>query len=198
VGEPTENKLASGSKGSIRFRLSATGTGGHSAYPERGRSAIHTLLDVLSDLRRTTWPADPVFGPTTCNIGVLSGGAGANVIAPDAHADLQLRLATEDAPVRALIEQAVAGRASIEYLSITPRARFATVPGFEESIVGFTTDAPHLGNWGTPVLLGPGSIHDAHMPGERLAKAELVRGIDQYVRLARALLAHPAPVAAAR
>ncbi len=198
VGEPTENKLASGSKGSIRFRLSATGTGGHSAYPERGRSAIHTLLEVLSDLRRTTWPADPVFGPTTCNIGVLSGGAGANVIAPDAHADLQLRLATEDAPVRALIEQVVAGRASIEYLSITPRARFATVPGFEESIVGFTTDAPHLGNWGSAVLLGPGSIHDAHTPGERLAKAELVRGIDQYIQLARALLAHPAPVAAPR
>jgi len=195
VGEPTDNVLATGSKGSMRLRLTAVGTGGHSAYPERGRSAIHTLLDVLADVRRVAWPADPVFGATTCNIGIVSGGVGANVIAPDARAELQLRLATDEAPVRSLVEQAVAGRAAIEWLSVTPRMRLASVPGFEECVVGFTTDAPHLANWGTAVLLGPGSIYDAHMPRERLAKAELARGVEQYVRLARVLLAHPARMA---
>ena len=108
VGEPTDNKVATGSKGSLRLRLTAAGTGGHSAYPDRGRSAIHTLLDVLADLRRVAWPSDPVFGATTCNIGIVSGGTGANVLAPDAGADIQLRVATDDASVRALVEQVVA------------------------------------------------------------------------------------------
>jgi acetylornithine deacetylase len=154
-------------------------------------------VDVLADLRRAAWPSDPVFGATTCNIGIVSGGAGANVLAPDARAEVQLRVAVDDASVRALVEQIVNGRVAVEWLSVTPRIRLASVPGFEECIVSFTTDAPHLPNWGTAVLLGPGSIHDAHMPRERIAKAELARGIEQYVRLARTLLAGHVPVTAA-
>jgi len=196
VGEPTENRLATGSKGSLRVRLRARGTGGHSAYPERGRSAIDALLDALADLRAAPWPSDAFFGRTTCNIGVLAGGTSPNVLAPDAYADLQLRLATEAAPVRALLERAVGDRAQVEWLSETPRLRFGSVEGFETCVVGFTTDAPHLTQWGTPLLLGPGSIHDAHQAGERIAKAELLRGVELYVRLARSLLG--APVGAGR
>ncbi len=192
VGEPTENKLATGSKGSLRMALRAEGTGGHSAYPERGRSAIHTLLDVLDDVRAIRWPAAPEFGETTCNIGIIGGGAGANVIAPDARAELHIRLVTDAAPVRELLERAVAGRAKVEYLSATPPVRLTAVPGFDTCVVGFTTDVPHLANWGTPLLIGPGSIHDAHTAGERISKAELERGVDLYVRLARSLRAEPA------
>jgi len=187
VGEPTENKLAVGSKGSLRVRLRAEGTGGHSAYPERGRSAIHVLLEVLADIRALPWPRDAEFGETTCNVGLISGGSGANVIATDASADLHIRLVTDAAPVRALLEGAVRSRAKIDYLSATPRVHLTGVPGFEQCVVGFTTDVPHLSNWGRPLLLGPGSIHDAHTAGERIAKAELERGVELYVRLAHVL-----------
>jgi len=187
VGEPTENKLATGSKGSLRVLLRTDGTGGHSAYPERGRSAIHTLLDVLEDVRVIAWPVAPEFGETTCNIGIIAGGAGANVIAPDARAELHIRLVTDAAPVRALLEGAVRGRARIEYLSATPPVRLTAVPGFDTCVVGFTTDVPHLSNWGAPLLVGPGSIHDAHTAGERIAKADLERGVELYVQLARTL-----------
>jgi len=187
VGEPTENKLATGSKGSLRVLLRTDGTGGHSAYPERGRSAIHTLLDVLADVRAIAWPTAPEFGETTCNIGIIGGGAGANVIAPDARAELHIRLVTDAAPVRALLEGAVRGRARIEYLSATPPVRLTAVPGFDTCVVGFTTDVPHLSNWGAPLLVGPGSIHDAHTAGERIAKADLERGVELYVQLARSL-----------
>jgi len=192
-GEPTENKLAVGCKGSLRVTLRAEGTGGHSAYPERGRSAIHVLLDALDDVRAVAWPKDDYFGDTTCNIGVIVGGTQANVIAPDARADLHIRLVTEQGPVRELLERAVGSRARIEYLSFTPPVRLTAVPDFEQCVVGYTTDVPHLSNWGTPLLLGPGSIHDAHTARERIAKAELERGVELYVRLGRALLAEPAP-----
>ena len=198
VGEPTDNKLAVGCKGSLRLALRTEGTGGHSAYPERGRSAIDTLLDVLADVRTIAWPKDGYFGETTCNVGVIAGGAGANVIAPDAYAELHIRLVGDQAPLRALLERAVAGRARVEYLSFTPPVRLTPVPGFEQCVVGFTTDVPHLSNWGKPLLFGPGSIHDAHTARERIAKAELERGVELYVQLARRLLGEPAAVAGGR
>jgi acetylornithine deacetylase len=198
VGEPTENKLAVGCKGSMRVALRTEGTGGHSAYPERGRSAIHTLLDVLGDVRTIAWPKDGYFGETTCNIGVLAGGVGANVIAPDARAELHIRLVGDPAPVRALLERTVAGRAGMDYLSFTPPIRLTPVPGFEQCVVGFTTDVPHLSNWGKPLLFGPGSIYDAHTARERIAKAELERGVELYVQLARRLLDEPVAVGSGR
>jgi acetylornithine deacetylase len=57
-GEPTENLLALGSKGALRYELIAQGRLAHSAYPELGHSAIETLLDVLQDIRRVPLPED--------------------------------------------------------------------------------------------------------------------------------------------
>src|SRR2546430_7122895 len=57
----------------------------------------------------------------------------------------------------------------------------------ETCVVRFTTDIPHLTNWGTPLLLGPGSILDAHTAHERISVAELAQGVDAYVRLVHAL-----------
>lgn len=188
-GEPTENLLALGSKGSLRFTLRTEGTGGHSAYPERGASAIDALLDVLSDVRAVRWPKDGVMGETTCNIGVVEGGTRPNVIAEAAHADLQIRLVTDPGPVRRLLEEAVRGRAKIDvHTCVSPvRLTAPSLPGFDTGIVAFTTDIPNLSNWGSPLLLGPGSIHVAHTADEHIAKGDLQRGADLYVRLVRAL-----------
>jgi aspartate kinase (monofunctional class) len=187
VGEPTDNKLAVGCKGSLRISLRTEGSGGHSAYPERGTSAIDRLLDVLADVRRVSWPGDAFFGETTCNIGVINGGTRTNVLATDARADLHFRVVTDADAVQAQLERVVAGRAEIERLSVTPPVRLLGVSGFEQCVVGFTTDTAHLGHWGTPLLLGPGSIHDAHTDHERIAKQDLSTGVELYTRLVRAL-----------
>jgi acetylornithine deacetylase len=191
-GEPTENKLAAGSKGSLRLRLKATGRAAHSAYPEHGDSAIERLLDVLSDIRQLAWPDDDFFGRTTCNIGTLAGGTRPNIIPAEAGAELQIRLVNESARVKAELERAVRGRAEIEYLSVAEPVRLYAPPGFASEVVRFTTDIPYLPNWGTPLLLGPGSILDAHTDGERIRKDELVEAVELYARLAAGLLAHDA------
>jgi acetylornithine deacetylase len=188
-GEPTGNKLAAGSKGSLRLRLTTRGRAAHSAYPEHGDSAVERLLDVLADLRRLAWPADDFFGQTTCNIGTLTGGTRPNIIPAEASAELQIRLVTESARVKAELERAVGGRAGIEYLSVAEPVRLLAVAGFEREVVRFTTDIPYLPNWGTPLLLGPGSILDAHTSGERIRKDELVEAVELYARLAAELLA---------
>jgi acetylornithine deacetylase len=54
-------------------------------------------------------------------------------------------------------------------------------------IASFTTDIPMLTEWGEPFLLGPGSIHVAHTPHEKIAKKELLEAVDLYVELATSL-----------
>jgi acetylornithine deacetylase len=188
-GEPTGNRLASGSKGSLRVRLRAAGRAAHSAYPEEGESAVEKLLDVLADLRAARWPRDEFFGETTCNIGTVRGGTRPNVIPAEAEAELQIRLVTPSSEVKKLLEEAVAGRAQVEYMSAAEPVRLHTVEGFAPEVVRFTTDIPYLPRWGRPLLLGPGSILDAHTPHERVSKRELREAVALYARLARTLLA---------
>ena len=191
-GEPTDNRLAVGSKGSLRLTLRTRGRAAHSAYPEHGDSAIEKLLDVLADLRACRWPSDTFFGETTCNIGTVNGGTRPNVIPAGARADLQIRLVTNSSVVKELLERVVAGRAEIEYLSAAEPVRMYAVDGFEQFVARFTTDIPYLSNWGRPLLLGPGSILDAHTDGERISKRELAEAVELYARLARRLAAREA------
>ena len=187
-GEPTDNKLALGTKGSMRFIIRTQGTSAHSAYPEAGDSAIEKLLDVLEDLRKVDWPTDSFFGETTCNIGVIKAGTRPNVIPAAATAELQVRLTVSVDAAKKIVENLVAGRATVEYASAHDPLKLFYIRGFEESVVRFTTDIPYLSNWGRPILLGPGSILDAHTDHERISKRELEKAVDLYVQLAQRLL----------
>jgi acetylornithine deacetylase len=182
-GEPTDNLLAVGSKGSLRLRIRTKGKAAHSAYPEQGRSAIEGLLELLEKIRKIDWPTSGFFGETTCNIGVIHGGTRPNVIPAEAQADLQIRLVTESAHIKSILEKVVGDAGTIEYLSAAEPVRMHAVEGFEQTVVRFTTDIPYLKNWGTPMLLGPGSILVAHTEDERISKRELENAVELYVGL---------------
>ena len=186
-GEPTDSRLATGTKGSVRVIITTEGRAAHSAYPEAGESAIEKLLDILDDIRGREWPEDSFFGTTTCNIGVLNGGTRPNVIADKARAELQIRLGIDIEHVKSVLEDAVGARGRLEYSSAHNPVRLFSVPGFDECVVRFTTDVPYLPEWGKPLLLGPGSILDAHTDHERISKRELADAVDLYVNLAKKL-----------
>jgi acetylornithine deacetylase len=187
-GEPTDNKLARATKGSLRLMLKTSGRAAHSAYPEQGDSAVEKLLDILERIRGAIWPADEVLGQTTCNIGMISGGTRPNVIPASAEAVLQLRLVSAVQPVKTIIEAAIDGGAEVEYLSEHDPVHLVTVDALEQCVVRFTTDIPYLSEWGAPLLLGPGSILNAHTDHEFVEKRELSNAVDLYVQLARTLL----------
>lgn len=187
-GEPTENKLALGSKGALRYVLTARGRLAHSAYPELGESAIEKLLDALNAARRLALPTDPMLGKATLNIGTISGGRAPNVIADEARADLMFRTVGDPEPIRAALRAAVDGRVEVEEALHTPALRMEAVEGFETTVVAYTTDIPNFGGgWGKPLLIGPGSIHAAHTAEERIAKSELKAAIGIYTRLVKRL-----------
>src|SRR6185369_17701353 len=157
-GEPTDNRLATGTKGSVRAFITTEGRAAHSAYPEVGDSAIEKLLDILEDVRHTKFPDDEFFGETTVNIGTIEGGAALNVIPPTAEAGLAIRLTTKKQPIEDAVRSIVRDRGELEMLSFSEPVRMLDLDGFKKKVVRFTTDIPHLPSWGQPLLIGPGSI----------------------------------------
>jgi len=188
-GEPTELKLGLATRGCFRVRLTAHGKAAHSGYPELGESAIEKLLDVLHDLRAGAWPDDPLLGRTHYTVGLISGGVAPNVVPPNAAAEVFFRTVGAHDALRAALAAAVAGRVEVEEILELPVVRLHTVPGFETEVFAYFSDVPFLTTWGTPLLLGPGTIHVAHTDREHVAIADLERAVDLYADLAARLLA---------
>jgi acetylornithine deacetylase len=188
-GEPTENQLALGSKGALRYEIAATGRMAHSAYPELGESAIDKLLDALACIRAIPLPVDDLLGPSTLNIGTIAGGRAPNVIADAATAEIFVRLVGDSTAIKDAILAAVAGKAEAREMIEIPALRLGSLPGMETTVVAFTTDIPAFGDaWGTPFLIGPGSIHVAHTLDERIPKRQLEDAVDIYKKMVSQLL----------
>lgn len=188
-GEPTESKLALGTKGALRVELRTTGVPAHSAYPHLGHSAIEDLITLLHELRAVELPNDPVLGSTTMNIGFIGGGVADNVVAPDAWARLMFRTVTAPEDVLAYLRRAVGNRAHVVAGVMAPPVHLGRVAGFETAVMAYTTDIPALSRWGRPYLFGPGSILVAHGDDEHISIPELRASVDTYVKLAEQALA---------
>jgi len=187
-GEPTDNRLALASKGALRVELFAEGKMAHSAYPELGESAIDKLVAALADVHALQLPVVEGIGESTLNVGLISGGRAPNVIADKAEAHILVRLVGPADETKAAIVDAVAGRARVEFSLELPFVRMRQVGKLPTMIAKFTTDIPSLTAWGEPFLLGPGSIHVAHTPSEKISKRELLDAVELYVELARDLV----------
>ena len=187
-GEPTDNRLALASKGALRASFRCKGKMCHSAYPELGESAVHKLVEVLGKILAMSLPELEGIGPSTLNIGQIHGGHAPNVVADKAEAQVLVRTVTDSAQVRAQLLQVAGDLAEVEFTLDTPFIRMRAIEGLPTMVAKFSTDIPQLSNWGEPLLLGPGSIHVAHTPFEKLAKKELLEAVELYIKVAKQLL----------
>jgi acetylornithine deacetylase len=190
-GEPTENRIAIASKGTLRVEVTAQGKMAHSAYPELGESAIDKLLEALNRLRTLKLAVADDIGPCTVNVGVIEGGRAPNVIPDYAKAQLLYRLVGPSEPLRREIVEAVGNLARVEFVLEIPLVRLRTVDGIPSMVAAFTTDIPALSQWGEPLLIGPGSIHVAHTEGEYVEKKQLAEAVELYCRIAQQLVRQP-------
>jgi acetylornithine deacetylase len=187
-GEPTDNRLALASKGALRVELRAKGRMAHSAYPELGESAIDKLISALHDVIALPLPVEPEIGPSTLNVGLIEGGRAPNVIADKAEAHILIRLVGPSDETKKAIVAAVGDRADVKFSLELPFVRMRKVGTLPTMVAKFTTDIPSLTAWGEPFLLGPGSIHVAHTPNEKIAKKELLEAVNLYIELATDLI----------
>jgi acetylornithine deacetylase len=192
-GEPTENRLSVGQKGSLRVDLRATGRAAHSAYPDEGESAIAALLDTIERIRRMPLPCDPLLGPSTLNIGLIGGGVAPTVIPPQASAQILIRIVESTGPLKERIRGLAGPGVGVTFPVELPFHKGGTAPsGWETTVVSFASDLPFLASWGEGYQLGPGTIKVAHTAEEHIRKSDLLHGVDLYVRLAADLLAREA------
>ena len=188
-GEPTENQLALGSKGALRYEVRANGRMAHSAYPELGESAILKLLDSLERIRRVPLPVDGVLGPSTLNIGTITGGRAPNIMPDKALAEVFVRVVGDVTELRHSLEKAVQPDCELSEVLFIPAIRLGSLEGLRKTVVAFTTDIPAFnGTWGQPFLIGPGSIHVAHTSDEYIPKDQLTEAIGLYEEMVERLL----------
>jgi acetylornithine deacetylase len=186
-GEPTENDLVTGHKGMVVARLEASGVAAHSGYPEHGESAIAKLIEVLDDLIHAEFPSDPLLGRSSVNVGRIQGGVAFNVIPDSAQADIMLRTVAPSVCYVERLEEMTANRCRLVVTKTAEPQRMLAVEGFAQKVVAYGTDIPALRPLGQPLLLGPGSIFDAHTPTEKIAKKALLQAVDLYKILIRKL-----------
>ncbi len=189
VGEPTGNRFVSAHKGIVKGRLVARGVAGHSSQP-LGPSAVHELVGCAHRLLTEDWGTHRLLGPGSINLGQITGGVAPNVVADRAEAVFLLRNVESLDVAEAKLRRALGPHVELEsdYGNYGP-LEFHVPDGEEPIEVAFGTDAPHMPAWGTPLLVGPGDIRDAHTEHERVAKSDLARAAALYRDTARDLLA---------
>ena len=182
VGEPTESTFARASKGALTCFVRFDGIAAHSAYPERGDSAINKMVAAIAEINASSWGIDEDLGVTTVNVGVVRGGEKPNVIPAEAECQMIFRTVTDPGDVQAKLQPIVARHGGTITVSRGNPPQFMTVPdGARSAVVAFNTDVPHLGALGKPLLFGPGSILDAHGANEKIGKKELLESVGTYV-----------------
>ena len=206
IGEPTENKMVSASKGTKSYDLTFTGEAFHSGYPQYGVSAVDLFNGFYNALKAKDFGLDPELGETTWNVGLLRSDNAQNILSPELSCRLYFRTTfVSHQAVQDWMADAASGKglpsASLRDpvrenapgspfpLLVTPNgsgdqpAHYVTLPGFPSGPVAFGSDAPHLTGFGHKIICGPGSIRHAHRDDEQVLTADLETAVAQYVRM---------------
>ena len=188
IGEPTENKMISASKGTKAYELVFRGEPFHSGYPQFGRSAVDMFVDFFNELKARRFPFDDVLGDTTFNIGRLVSDNPQNILSPELSCRVYWRTTfASDGAVHEYMMNEVSKVAGVRFIGGDIPASYLTFEGFPAGPASFGTDAPHLTNFRRKIICGPGSIRHAHRDDEQVTTADLetaVRNYTEFFRLA--------------
>ena len=213
IGEPTSLKPIRMHKGIMMEAVHVRGHSGHSSNPALGNNALEGMHVVMADLlsfRRELQARHQHAGfavsVPTLNFGCIHGGDNPNRICGDCELQFDLRSlpGMDNHQLHADIAARLSPLAQRLNLDITLRALFDEVPAYEqaadsqlvlrcESLTGnravsaaFATEAPFLQQLGMEtVVLGPGSIDQAHQPNEYIPLDQIAPAVQVLQQLIR-------------
>lgn len=193
VGEPTDSRMVSAGKGTKSFRVTIKGVSSHSGYPEHGDSAVMRFVDFMNRLGAVEFPADPVLGDTTYNVGELESPNSQNILSDRLTFRIYFRTTfASDSMVCKVMESFADDMTEVtEFGGDTP-SEYMVLPGFETKTVAFGNDAPHINNFRHKMLCGPGSILTAHTDNEHILLSDLRKAKDNYVSIYKRLVGRKA------
>lgn len=212
IGEPTELVPIRMHKGIMMEAVRVRGRSGHSSNPALGKNALEAMTEVMNELisLRTELQfkyrnAGFAVQTPTLNLGCIHGGDGANRIcgACELHFDLRLLPGMDNDEIRAAIQQRLTPIAERSGTDIVLSSLFEGVDPFGENehselvkicealtgnhseSVAFATEAPFMQQLGMQtVVMGPGSINQAHQPDEFIP----LNQIEPAVKIVRGLI----------
>jgi len=188
VGEPTNLKLVVGQKGLLCLKIICLGKAAHGATPEKGRSAINAILDILKKLREINFQKDRLLGTTSINIGTISGGTARNVIADYAEALVELRTVRPNKEIVSAIEKVAAKKnVTIEssYDPILNSTNEVGLNDLERTTVPYFTEMYFWAKKSKAFVLGPGNPRLAHTDNEAVSKKGLEKAVQIYYDIIR-------------
>jgi len=216
VGEPTELLPVVAHNGTVRWQIHTRGVAAHSADPSKGKSAISAMLRVIDLVEQQYAPSltvsHPLTGKAQCTVNVIRGGAQVNVIPEHCEIEIDRRVVpgedntTVVPAVEGLLDELRAEHPDLIVEQQRPRLDSPLDPSGGEAFAGvacrilgemslpaeptgvyYGTDASQFPPLGVPALvLGPGSIDQAHTKDEWLSLDQLHRGVEVYLNLMRA------------
>jgi acetylornithine deacetylase len=188
-GEPTENKLVHAQKGTCLFEVNTKGKAAHSGYPEYGSSAIDILLQYLDRLKNYSWPENEILGKTLLNIGKLTGGEAINTLASSAQAECCIRVVSSARDVESILNKLLIDGVEIKIYSASDPVQLYCPHEIKETInVNYGSDVFYLQSAARVLMLGPGTILNAHTEDEHILVSELNEAIEKYRQLIRILV----------
>ncbi len=191
VGEPTDNKMVSASKGTKSFLVTIHGKACHSGYPELGHSAVDIFIDIMEKLRGTEFPVDPALGKTTWNVGRLVSDNPQNILSPELTFRIYFRTTfASDAMVQEFMSTLASDVVEVEAFGGDTPMRYDVFEGYDSTPVAFGSDTPRLGKFRHRSLCGPGSIFVAHTPREYVLLSDLEKACGQYKDMVRKIMTH--------
>jgi acetylornithine deacetylase len=216
IGEPTNLKPIRMHKGIFMESIKVMGQSGHSSNPKLGHNALegmHTVISELlqwrDELRTGALDANFEVPYSTLNLGHIHGGDNPNRICGDCELQIDLRFvpSLNRTELRSELHHRLTNRLQDAHpeLNIGFQALFEgteamatdeqselvkaleSMTGLESGAVAYATEAPFLSAMGMDVMvLGPGSINQAHQPDEYLPLNE----IEPTVELIQKLIKH--------
>ncbi|WP_053981945.1 acetylornithine deacetylase [Marinagarivorans algicola] len=214
IGEPTGMRPVNMHKGIMMEAVRVNGQAGHSSNPALGNNAMEAMHTVMTEI--LSYRADlqaryhnPTFEVQvpTLNLGCIHGGDNPNRIcsACELHFDLRMLPGMSIDELRQGLQTRLTPIAEQTQTDIIFSALFPGVPAFEQPAnsalietvkkltghnpesVAFATEAPFLQAQGLQtVIMGPGSIDQAHQANEYIALSELAPAVKTLEGVIRA------------
>lgn len=211
IAEPTDLAVIRGHKGVVRFHVTVEGKAAHSSKPYLGVNAISGMARLVTRLEKVVGAdyasrEDPLLGHPTMNIGVIEGGMQVNFVPDRCRIDVDVRtipgLTTDD--VTAQFAAVIAEEEGVDAALEDPYITLAAVGTAEEAgivqsavaacreVLGeaeiggvpYGTDGSPFADRGVPtIILGPGSIDQAHGAVEWVECRQVTRAVDVYQRI---------------
>ena len=216
VGEPTMCRLVVAHNGVLRWKIRTKGVAAHSSNPANGKSAISAMAKLILEFERIycaeTNAIHPLTGRSACSINTINGGSVVNIIPSVCEIEIDRRILPGEDPldvrksIQAVLDRISLADSSIEIETSEPFIDFPLDPlsnvefaaqisksldslGFADELLGvaYGTDASTYSIAGLPaVVIGPGSIDQAHTKDEWIELQELDKAVVIYEQFMKA------------